>query len=60
MLSQTDVRNDENRPSLTSGAAAEKRQEVSMKNTIDELADAITGGKDLWSSNIGEKCKNIG
>jgi len=55
------VRNDENRPSLTSSAAAE-RQEVSPKSTIDELADAITGGKDisLWSSNIPEKSGNIG
>jgi len=31
-----DVRNDENRPSLTSGALAEERQEVSSKNMIDE------------------------
>ena len=47
---------------LTSGAAAEERQEVSSKNTIDELSDAITGGKDigLWSSNVPEKCGNIG
>jgi len=47
-----------NRPSLTSGAAAEEeRQELSSKNTKDELSDAITGGRDigLWSSNILEK-----
>ena len=42
-----DVRHDENRPSLTSGALAEERQEVSSKNKIDELADTITGGKDI-------------
>jgi len=54
------VRNDENRPSLTSGAAAEERQEVS-KNTIDDLSDAIAGGKDIgiWSSNIPEKSAGI-
>jgi len=47
---------------LTSSAAAEERQEVSSKNTIDELSEAITGGKDigLWSSNVPEKCGNIG
>ena len=58
MLWQTyDLRNDDNRPSLTSGSAAEERQEVSSKSTIDELSDAITGGKHigLWSSNIPEK-----
>jgi len=51
------VCNDDNRPSLTSSAAAEERQEVSSKNTIDELSEAITGCKDigLWSSNIPEK-----
>jgi len=50
-----DVHNDDSRPSLTSGAAEERQ--VSSINTIDELADAITGGKDigLWSSNIPEK-----
>ena len=50
---------DENRPSLTSGTVAEERQDVSSKNTIDELSDAITGGKDigLWLSNIPEKMR---
>jgi len=57
VVTDLDPRNDENRPSLISDAAAEERQEVSSKNTIDELSDAITGGKDigLWSSNIPEK-----
>jgi len=57
-----DVRNDENRPSLTSGALAEERQEISSENTIDELSDAIIRGKDigLWLFNIPEKCGNIG
>ena len=66
VVTDLDLRNDENRPSLTSGAAAEERQEVSSKNTIDELSDAITGGKDiwcyhwrqgLWSANIPEKMR---
>ena len=54
VVTDLDLRNDENRPSLTSGAVAEERQEVSSKITIDELADAITGGKaiGLWSSNL--------
>jgi len=62
VVTDLDVRNDENRRSLTSGAAAAERQEVSSKNTIDELADATIGGKDisLWSSNIQEKSANIG
>jgi len=62
VVTDFDIHNDENRPSLTSGAAAEERQEVSSKITIDELSDAITGGKDigLSSSNISEKCENIG
>ena len=37
VVTDLDVRNDENRPSLTSGAAAE-HQEVSSKNTMDEFA----------------------
>ena len=57
-----DPRNGENRPSLTSGAAVEERQEVLSKNTTVEMADAMTGGKSigLWSSNMPEKCENIG
>jgi len=49
--------NDENRPSLTSGAVAEERQEVSSKNTIDETADTSAVGNDigLWSANIPEE-----
>ena len=52
-------RNDDNRPTLTSGAAAEERQEVSSKNTIDALSDANTEGKTiaLWLSNILEKMR---
>jgi len=54
-----DLRNDDSRPSLTSGAAVEERQDISSINTIDELSDAITGGKDifLWSSNTPEKMR---
>ena len=65
MLWQTDLRNDENGSSLASSAVTEERQDVSSKNTIDEMADAITGGNDtiglwaLWSANIPEKCGNI-
>jgi len=44
---------------VTSSAVAEERQEVSSKNTIYEMADAITGGNDigLWSDNIPEKIR---
>jgi len=36
---------------------AAERQEVSLKNTIDEMADAITAGNDigLWSATIPEE-----
>jgi len=59
VVTDLDVRNDDSRPSLTSGGAAEERQEVSSINTIDELSDAITGGKDigLWSCNMPEKVR---
>jgi len=63
VVTDLDARNDDNRPTLTSGAAAaEERQDVSSKNTTDELSGAITECKDvsLWSSNIPEKCGNIG
>jgi len=60
-VTDLDQRNDENRPSLTSGAAAEERQEVSSKDTIDEMADTISAGKDirLWSSNIPEEMQKF-
>ena len=53
-VTDLDLCNDENRPSLTSGAVEEECQEVSSKNTIDELADAINVGNDigLRSANI--------
>ena len=56
-VTHLDLRNDEDRPSLTSGAVAAERQEVPSKNTIDEMADAISVGKDirLWSFNIPEE-----
>jgi len=66
VVTDLDLRNDENRPSLTTNAVvAEERQDVSSKNTIDEMADAITGGNDigLWAlcpAYISEKCGNIG
>jgi len=46
-VTDLDQRNDENRPSSTSSAVAEERQDVSSKNTIDEMAEAITGGNDI-------------
>jgi len=60
-----DLCKDENRPSSTSSAAAEERQDVWSKNTIDEMADAITGGNDIglwafWPAKIPGKCGNIG
>jgi len=46
---------------LTSGATpvAEERQGVSWKNTLDEMAEAITGGNvtGLWSAYIPEKMR---
>ena len=59
VVTDLDVRNDDNRPSLNSGAAAEERQVISSKNATDELSDAITVGKDigLWSSDIPEKMR---
>ena len=50
------LRNHDNRPSLTSGAApvAEEHQGASSKNTMDEMAAAITGGK-----NVGFSLANI-
>jgi len=59
VVTDLDLRSDENRPNFTSGAVTEERQEVSSKNTIDELADAITGCKyiGLRSSNIPEKMR---
>ena len=59
-VTDSDVGNDENRPSVTSSAVAEEHQNVSSKHTIDEMADAITGGNDiglwaLWPANVPEK-----
>jgi len=54
VVTDLNVRNDENRPSLTSSAAAEELQNVSSKNTMDEMADAITGGNVLVSGSTGQ------
>ena len=50
------------RPSSTSGAAAEERQEVVSKGTIDDIDAAITGGKISVSGHpiYRKKCRNIG
>jgi len=62
VVTDLNVRNNDNRPSLISGSAADDRQDVSSKNTRHELSDAITRCKDigLWSSNIPEKIRNSG
>ena len=59
VVTDLDLCNDDNRPSLTSSAAGEERQEESSKYMADELSDAITGGKDigLWSFKIPEKMR---
>jgi len=51
VVTDIDVCNDENRPSLTSSAVQEERQDVSSKNTLNEMAHTITGGNDigLWT-----------
>jgi len=61
-VTNLDLRNDENKPSLTSSAVAEERQDASSKNTTDEMANAITGGNDiglwaLWPASIPEKIR---
>jgi len=60
VVTDLDAHDHENRPNLTSSAAAEERKDVSSKNAIDEIADAITGGNDiglwvLWPVNVPEK-----
>ena len=55
-----DLYNVEKIPGLTRSAVANERQDVSSKSTIDEMADAITGGNDnglwaLWPANIPGK-----
>ena len=64
-MTNLDLRNVENRPSLTSNAVAEERQDVSSKNTMNEMANTITVGNDirLWvlcPTNILKKSGNIG
>ena len=46
-MADSDLCNDEYRPSLTSSAVTEECQDVSSKNTIDEMADTITAGSDI-------------
>jgi len=64
VVTDLDLSNDENRPSLTSNAVGEDRQDTSSKDTIDEIADAIAGGNDvglwaLWPANMPEKCGKL-
>ena len=47
VVTNLDLRYDDNRHSLTSGAAAEECQDVSSKCTIDAMADAVTGGNSI-------------
>ena len=61
-MTDSDLRNDESRSSLTSSAVTEERQDVSSKNTTDEVANAITRGNDiglsaLWPANIAGKMR---
>jgi len=44
VVTDLDLRNDENTPDLTSSAVAEEHQDVSSTNAIDQMADVITGG----------------
>jgi len=61
-VTDLDLSNDENRPSLTSSAVAGERQEVSSKNTIDEMltlsleATILVSGHPIYR----KKCRNIG
>ena len=64
VVTDLDLRNDENRPSLTSRAVAEECRDVSSKKTADEMADAVTGGNNIslwaiWPANILEKNSGI-
>ena len=47
VVTDLDLRNDENRPCFPSSAVAEERQDLQLINTLDEMADAITGGNDI-------------
>jgi len=62
VVTDLDVLNHANRPSLTSLVAAEECQEISSENAIDELAVATIRGKNigLWLCNMPKKCGNIG
>jgi len=62
VVTDLDLRNDENRSRLTSSAVAEECQEVSSKSTIDEMADGITGGTMSVSAPFGQTIyrKNAG
>jgi len=62
IVTDLDLRIDESRPSLTSGAVAEKSQEVSSKNTIDEMADTVTVATISVSGQPvnRKKCRNNG
>ena len=62
VVTDLDLRNDENRPSLTSSAVPEERQDVSSKNTLNEMAHTITRGINvglwgLWPAYLPE---NVG
>ena len=63
VVTDLDLRNDQNRPGLTSSAVAEERRDGSSKCMIDEMADA--GGNDiglcwtLWPANIPEKMREL-
>ena len=47
VVTDLDLHNHENTSSLISSAVAEERQDVSSKNTMDDMADAINGGSGI-------------
>ena len=63
-VTDLDLPNDENRPSLTRGAVVEERQEISSKSTIDRMLTLSLEATISVSSSsriiYQKKCRNIG
>ena len=62
VVTDLDPCNDENRPSLTNSAVTEERQDVSSKNTLNEMAHTITRGINvglwgLWPAYLPENVR---
>jgi len=62
VVTDLDLRNDDSTPSLTSGVAAEERQDVSSMNTIDSCLTLSLESKISVSGHLiyQKKCGNIG